>query len=128
MHGPHYWTSLIFIDIYYSQQLYCENMQLFINACVSMWFSSQKCEWPIALGHEFGIQYSWEWEKWKIIPLFPVSPGFQHLELDMSLSCPGERDTTCGHWDHGISLFVCCNPNSTLCGMEIGRWISPFRR
>jgi len=65
---------------------------------------------------------------WKIIPLFPVSPGFQHLELDMSLSCPGERDTTCGHWDHGISLFVCCNPNSSLCGMEIGRWISPFRR
>ncbi|XP_061174811.1 uncharacterized protein LOC133183952 [Saccostrea echinata] len=54
--------------------------------------------------------------------------NYQGLELDMSLSCPGDKDTTCGHWDHGISLFVCCNPKSPLCGMEIGRWISPFRR
>ncbi|KAK3609886.1 hypothetical protein CHS0354_015079 [Potamilus streckersoni] len=53
---------------------------------------------------------------------------FRKFELVMSLSCPGERDTTCAHWDHTIQVFVCCNPESSLCGMELGRWISPFRR
>ena len=50
------------------------------------------------------------------------------MELDMSLSCPGTRDTTCGHWDHTINLYVCCDQTSPLCGMELGRWITAFRR
>ncbi|KAJ8320330.1 hypothetical protein KUTeg_001917 [Tegillarca granosa] len=50
------------------------------------------------------------------------------MELDMSLSCPGDKDTTCPHWDHTINLYVCCDKKSPLCGMEFGRWISAFRR
>ncbi|XP_021351177.1 uncharacterized protein LOC110448965 [Mizuhopecten yessoensis] len=53
---------------------------------------------------------------------------FSKMELDMSLSCPGTMDTDCPHWDHTINLYVCCDPGSPLCGMELGRWISAFRR
>ncbi|XP_076093199.1 uncharacterized protein LOC143064328 [Mytilus galloprovincialis] len=54
--------------------------------------------------------------------------SFSKVELDMSLSCPGTKDTTCGHWDHTVNLYVCCDKKSPLCGMELGRWITSFRR
>ncbi|CAL8248696.1 unnamed protein product [Lota lota] len=50
------------------------------------------------------------------------------LELDASLSCPGRRDESCAHWDHTVQLMVCCDPLSPYCNMELGRWITPFRR
>jgi len=53
---------------------------------------------------------------------------YEHVELDFSLSCPGSRDETCAHWDHVIQLYVCCNASSELCDVELGRWITPFRR
>lgn len=53
---------------------------------------------------------------------------YEHVELDFSLSCPGPTDDACPHWDHTVQLYVCCNPTSELCGMELGRWITPFRR
>jgi len=53
---------------------------------------------------------------------------YEHVELDFSLSCPGSRDDTCAHWDHVIQLYVCCNASNELCGLELGRWITPFRR
>ncbi|KAM4600691.1 uncharacterized protein ACJ7VT_020595 [Polymixia lowei] len=53
---------------------------------------------------------------------------FDTVELDASLSCPGKRDSTCAHWDHTVQLFVCCNHDSPYCNMELGRWITAFRR
>ncbi|KAJ8415938.1 hypothetical protein AAFF_G00404950 [Aldrovandia affinis] len=53
---------------------------------------------------------------------------FDMLELDASLSCPGRRDETCAHWDHTVQLFVCCDHFSPHCNMELGRWITAFRR
>ncbi|XP_072365171.1 uncharacterized protein [Scyliorhinus torazame] len=53
--------------------------------------------------------------------------SYDHLELDASLSCPGTRDETCAHWDHTVQLYVCCM-NSSYCNLELGRWITPFRR
>lgn len=50
------------------------------------------------------------------------------LELDVSLSCPSRRDSSCAHWDHTVQLFVCCDPHSPYCNMELGRWITAFRR
>uniref|UniRef100_A0A8C4QFQ0 Si:dkey-256h2.1 n=1 Tax=Eptatretus burgeri TaxID=7764 RepID=A0A8C4QFQ0_EPTBU len=50
------------------------------------------------------------------------------LELDMALSCPGTRDESCAPWDHTVQLNICCRPNGPLCGQELGRWITPFRR
>jgi len=53
---------------------------------------------------------------------------YKHVYLDMALGCPGTSDYTCPHWDHTVQLYVCCNKTSSLCGKEIGRWITPFRR
>jgi len=50
------------------------------------------------------------------------------LQLDASLSCPGDRDEDCPPWDHTIHLTICCDIHSDLCGAELGRWITPFRR
>ncbi|KAI8509901.1 hypothetical protein Bbelb_123290 [Branchiostoma belcheri] len=53
---------------------------------------------------------------------------YSNVELDMSLSCPGTRDDSCPHWDHTVQLYVCCDQGHPLCGMELGRWITSFRR
>ncbi|XP_076006636.1 uncharacterized protein LOC143000990 isoform X2 [Genypterus blacodes] len=53
---------------------------------------------------------------------------FDTLELDLSLSCPGSRDSSCAQWDHTVQLFVCCDPFGLYCNMELGRWITAFRR
>ncbi|XP_012731467.2 uncharacterized protein si:dkey-256h2.1 isoform X2 [Fundulus heteroclitus] len=53
---------------------------------------------------------------------------FDTLELDASLSCPGRRDSSCAQWDHTVQLFVCCDPMSPHCNVELGRWITAFRR
>lgn len=53
---------------------------------------------------------------------------FNVLELDASLSCPGKRDMSCAHWDHTVQLFICCDQHGPYCNMELGRWITAFRR
>ncbi|GAU88643.1 hypothetical protein RvY_01302-2 [Ramazzottius varieornatus] len=53
--------------------------------------------------------------------------SFAKMTLDLQLQCPGATDRTCAEWDHTVHLFVCCD-DSPMCGMELGRWISPYRR
>ncbi|XP_057690987.1 uncharacterized protein si:dkey-256h2.1 [Corythoichthys intestinalis] len=53
---------------------------------------------------------------------------FDTLTLDASLSCPGGRDATCPPWDHVVQLFVCCDPLGPYCHLEMGRWVTAFRR
>ncbi|TKS82579.1 hypothetical protein D9C73_016688 [Collichthys lucidus] len=53
---------------------------------------------------------------------------FNVLELDASLSCPEKRDLSCAHWDHTVQLFICCDHLGPYCNMELGRWITAFRR
>lgn len=53
---------------------------------------------------------------------------YRNVELDMSLYCVGKSDYSCPHWDHLVHLTVCCDKKSTLCGEELGRWITPYRR
>eukprot|EP00276_Gloeochaete_wittrockiana_P016245 CAMPEP_0184347088 /NCGR_PEP_ID=MMETSP1089-20130417/15244_1 /TAXON_ID=38269 ORGANISM="Gloeochaete wittrockiana, Strain SAG46.84" /NCGR_SAMPLE_ID=MMETSP1089 /ASSEMBLY_ACC=CAM_ASM_000445 /LENGTH=381 /DNA_ID=CAMNT_0026678013 /DNA_START=25 /DNA_END=1166 /DNA_ORIENTATION=- len=56
--------------------------------------------------------------------------------LDLSLECPGPKDSSCPAWDRILSLYVCCNHTagesytnaSSVCGQEVGRWITPFGR
>ncbi|KAG7282946.1 hypothetical protein CRUP_028463 [Coryphaenoides rupestris] len=60
-----------------------------------------------------------------------ISPDMLHsdtLELDASLSCPGRRDDSCAHWDHTVQLFLCCKRLRPYCNLELGRWITPYRR
>ncbi|CAK8689568.1 unnamed protein product [Clavelina lepadiformis] len=52
---------------------------------------------------------------------------YDAMYLDASLSCPGDRDEMCPPWDHVATLYVCCD-GSSLCGAELGRWITTFRR
>jgi Peptide-N-glycosidase F, C terminal/Peptide-N-glycosidase F, N terminal len=57
--------------------------------------------------------------------------ALEKLQLDMALSCPGQFDAECPPWDHTVQLFVCCGEQSDtnpLCGLELGRWITSFRR
>ncbi|KAK7886532.1 hypothetical protein WMY93_026153 [Mugilogobius chulae] len=56
------------------------------------------------------------------------SGDWDTLELDVSLSCPSSRDSSCPQWDHTVQLFVCCDPHSEMCNLELGRWITAFRR
>ena len=53
---------------------------------------------------------------------------YTKMQLDMALTCPGTRDVTCAEWDRTVVLRVCCKTGSQLCDMELGRWISPYRR
>ncbi|XP_078454085.1 uncharacterized protein LOC144720862 [Lampetra planeri] len=53
---------------------------------------------------------------------------YNALELELALSCPGDRDEACAPWDHTVHLSVCCSPDGELCSTELGRWITPFRR
>ena len=64
----------------------------------------------------------------KIPPAQILRHNVTRLRLDASLSCPGDRDEDCPAWDHTVHLFICCDDRSELCGTEIGRWITPFRR
>lgn len=72
-----------------------------------------------------------EWRCWSRLRLGVVSSDllqFDLLELDAALSCPGRRDESCAHWDHTVQLFICCDHFSPHCDMELGRWITAFRR
>ncbi|KAF3692333.1 hypothetical protein EXN66_Car008009 [Channa argus] len=62
------------------------------------------------------------------VNLPPGDSDFDMLELDASLLCPGKRDLSCAPWDHTVQLFVCCDQSSQYCNMELGRWITAFRR
>ncbi|KAK2845044.1 hypothetical protein Q5P01_011703 [Channa striata] len=62
------------------------------------------------------------------VNLPPGVSDFDTLELDASLLCPGRRDSSCPPWDHTVQLFVCCSRLSPHCNMELGRWITAFRR
>ena len=52
---------------------------------------------------------------------------FDQVFLDMALSCESKRDEGCPPWDHIPQLLVCCK-GASLCNVEIGRWITSFRR
>ncbi|XP_038058293.1 uncharacterized protein LOC119729686 isoform X2 [Patiria miniata] len=62
------------------------------------------------------------------LPTLEKLSQYNKLELDASLSCPGTKDESCPPWDHTVNLYLCCNGTSPLCNMELGRWITPFRR
>ncbi|XP_019734212.1 uncharacterized protein LOC109521043 [Hippocampus comes] len=58
----------------------------------------------------------------------PDLSTFDTLMLDASFSCPGSRDASCPQWDHTVQLFVCCDRLGPYCHVELGRWITAFRR
>eukprot|EP00730_Choanoeca_flexa_P007592 TRINITY_DN12354_c0_g2_i4.p1 TRINITY_DN12354_c0_g2~~TRINITY_DN12354_c0_g2_i4.p1 ORF type:complete len:626 (+),score=124.04 TRINITY_DN12354_c0_g2_i4:185-2062(+) len=65
---------------------------------------------------------------------YPIAAltDYTTVELDMALSCPGNMDSDCATWDRTVHLYGCCHsdpsPSDDGCSVELGRWISPFRR
>jgi len=60
---------------------------------------------------------------------FPISTEEMQkytMQLDMSLGCAGKNDITCPAWDRSLQLLVKCGDNSQY--LELGRWITPFKR
>lgn len=65
---------------------------------------------------------------YKLVYLLPLDlQKYNKVYLDMSLSCPGDTDYSCPHWDHTVQLFLDCG-GGKFAGEELGRWITPFRR
>jgi len=52
---------------------------------------------------------------------------YDQVYLDTALSCTSDRDEGCPPWDHVPQLFMCCE-GAPLCNVEVGRWITAFRR
>ena len=59
--------------------------------------------------------------------MFNKLSDYDQVFLDAALSCKSERDEGCPPWDHVPQLFMCCE-GADLCNVEIGRWITAFRR
>ena len=59
--------------------------------------------------------------------MFSDLSQYSNLYLDAALSCESDRDEGCPPWDHTPQLYVCCE-GAPLCDVEIGRWITSFRR
>ena len=53
--------------------------------------------------------------------------NYDQLFIDAALGCESDRDEGCPPWDHVPQLFICCE-GASLCNVEIGRWITAFRR
>ena len=52
-----------------------------------------------------------------------------NLEIDFALSCKAATDFGCGIWDRVVSVFICCEHSpKDLCGVELARYITAFRR
>lgn len=54
--------------------------------------------------------------------------GYDTLEVDISLYCPGHEDFNCPDWDYLVNLYVCDDDDQEACGTEIGRFITPYLR
>lgn len=53
--------------------------------------------------------------------------NYEKVYIDAALSCTSDNDEGCPPWDHVPQLFLCCE-GASLCDIEIGRWITAFRR
>ena len=52
--------------------------------------------------------------------------AFDTLEVDLTMSCPDNRKANCPAWDYLVHMYLCEKENRNRCGLEIGRWITPY--
>lgn len=53
---------------------------------------------------------------------------FDTLSFDLTLGCKGGTDEGCGEWDYLANLYLCSVENPDDCSLEVGRWITAYRR
>lgn len=64
----------------------------------------------------------------------PALDGFDTLEVDLSLGCPGHMNANCGAWDYLSHLWLCEPATGDdggmtwSCDRELARWITPYWR
>lgn len=51
---------------------------------------------------------------------------FDKLEVELSMSCEGNRKGRCPAWDYLVYLYLCDSVAQTNCNTEFGRWITPY--
>lgn len=62
------------------------------------------------------------------MPAFSELQKYSTAYLEAELGCYGDTDSSCPDWDRTLQVLVCCEEGSPLCGQELGRWITPFKR
>ena len=63
------------------------------------------------------------------LPDAATMAGFDTLELDFTLGCPGEGENgVCPDWDRIVNLYLCDESDPDICDTEVGRWISAYHR
>ncbi len=63
------------------------------------------------------------------LPDATAMAGFDTLELDFTLGCPGEGELgVCPAWDRIVNLYLCDQADPDTCDTEVGRWISAYHR
>lgn len=63
----------------------------------------------------------------------PTLAGYDTLEADLALECPGHLHGNCGAWDYLSHLWLCDSPvaepdggTSWTCDQELARWITAY--
>ncbi len=53
---------------------------------------------------------------------------YDRLEVELQMDCPGRSDANCPEWDRLAHLYLCDDPDSDDCGIELARWITSYHR
>jgi len=59
------------------------------------------------------------------LPALDTLKKYGKVELDLALSCTGRLDADCPAWDRVLQVDISCQSAQAV---ELGRWITPFRR
>lgn len=63
-----------------------------------------------------------------VLPDAETMATFDRLEVELTMSCVDRIDDNCGAWDYLVHMYLCDAPDDERCGLEIGRWITAYRR
>jgi hypothetical protein len=62
------------------------------------------------------------------LPAKETMAQFDTLEIDLSMGCTEAKDQNCGDWDYLAYLNACHLDDPEVCDLEIGRWITGYKR
>jgi hypothetical protein len=69
-----------------------------------------------------------------MLPTAAELSGFDTLEVDLAMDCPGHQNASCGAWDYLSHLYQCTPATSAdggadwRCDRELARWITTYWR
>ncbi len=81
--------------------------------------------------HEWANDPSWAGKRSTadiVLPDAESMADFDRFEVELMMACVDHVDANCGAWDYLVHMYLCDNPDDESCGLEIGRWITAYRR